>query len=121
MTRANIKLSPEQLLKEIEATVNEGDFASKVREYHSYQCSKGLCDDESIDEAKRYISRFKKNKERLTKSNSSKGKPYRELLDFYFFLKREETIDVLNFSTDLPDNLAKIMVKASKKIFEDNN
>ena len=116
-----MELSPEQLLKEIDIIVNEGDFASKVREYHSYQCNKGLCDDESIDEAKRYVSRFKKNKERLTKSNSNKGKPYRELLDFYNFLKGEETIDVLNFSTDLPDNLAKIMVNASKKIFEDNN
>ena len=116
-----MELSPKQLLKEIDTIVNEGDFASKVREYHSSQCSKGLCDDESVDEAKRYISRFKKNKERLAKSDSSKSKPYRELLDFYKFLKGEEKIDDLSFSTDLPDNLAKIIVKASKKIFEGNN
>lgn len=116
-----MELSPDQLLKEIDAIVNEGDFASKVREYHSNQCNKGRCDDDSIDESKRYISRFKKNKERLAKSNSCKGKPYRELLDFYNFLKGEEKVDVLNFSTNLPDNLVKIMLKASKKIFEDNN
>lgn len=114
-------LDPEQLLKALDSVVNEGDFASKVREYHAELCSKGLCDDDSVKETNRCIDRFKKYKIRLAENRSVSGKPYRELLDFYNFLKGSERIGASSFMFDLPDNLTRVMMNASKKIFEKND
>lgn len=114
-------MSPEQLLKALDSIVNDGDFASKVREFHSYRCSNGKCDDESVDEANRYITRFKKYKERLMANPSEKSKPYRELKDFYTFLKNEEVIQPMPSPFALPENIAKVMNHISKEIWEEND
>lgn len=114
-------MSPDQLLKALDSIVNDGDFASKVREFHSYRCSNGKCDDESVDEAKRYITRFKKYKERLIANPSEMSKPYRELQDFYTFLKNEEVIQPMPSPFALPKNIANVMIRLSKKIFEEND
>lgn len=114
-------MSPEQLLKALDSIVNDGDFASKVREFHSYQCSNGKCDDESAAKAERYVSSFKKHKKRLRENPSEKSKPYRDLLDFYTFLKSEEVIQPMPSPFALPENIAKVMTRLSKKIFEESD
>mgnify|MGYP003317209745 CR=1 FL=1 len=63
-------LAPEQLLCEIGKMINEGDFASKVREFHSFLCNNGECDDDSVAEADRYVEKFKKYRARLAQKSS---------------------------------------------------
>ena len=109
-------LTPEQLLCEIGNMVNEGDFASKVREFHSFQCNKGECDDDSVAEADRYVEKFKKYRARLAQKSSCTSKPYRELLSFYDFLKSEEKMDLASPPFPLPECLTAHLLKVSKEI-----